>query len=100
MYVPCVALDEDKAKLMGVELSDLVNKCLVLKSKVSTSGFFVGRETEKKNKKDVQDLLDSILKVAYPYISQVRMCKVEVIFQSLNSSGLWLDKKDNQVRVL
>ena len=52
------------------ELEDIISRSSAQKSnvKVKSFGFF----TSDSKKSEVQDLLDSILKIAYPYISQAR----------------------------
>lgn len=66
-FLPYLLLGEKKVKLIGAELEDIVIKCMEQKKRVQSTFF-----NKQKNKGKVQDNLDSVLKVAYPYISQAQ----------------------------
>ena len=67
MFLPPHKLPEKKVNIIGVELERIVQKCLEQRSNVNTTKFFM-EDTSKKS--EVQDTLDSVLKMAYPYISE------------------------------
>ena len=52
-----------------MDLEQYVKKCIAFKDAVRTGGLFSNRA---KNEENVQDMLDSILKVCYPYFSEIK----------------------------
>ena len=65
-FLPFLNLTEEKKSMIATELMDIVNRCLENKNHVKKD--FFSRSSEHKSK--VQDTLDTILKVTYPFISE------------------------------
>ena len=56
--------------LIATELKRWVDKCILLKKNVKITGAWFPGNSAKKQKSEAQNVLDSILKICYPYISQ------------------------------
>ena len=69
MFVPKFLLSSKAQMVIGDKLEAVVKDCLEQKENVNIKTLF--RENEGK-KSMVQDMLDSLLKVTYPYISQTK----------------------------
>ena len=65
-FLPFLNLTEEKKSMIATELMDIVKRCLENKNHVKKD--FFSRSSEHKSK--VQDTLDTILKVTYPFISE------------------------------
>ena len=67
-FLPFILLKERKKKVLVEDLKRHVTKCIALKEDVNIKDFFMSAE----EKQDiVQDLLDCILKICYPYLSEI-----------------------------
>ena len=71
VFLPSNKLPNNKVAQIGLELEGIVKRCLEQKSKVDTTKFFGAKDSSMKKSK-AQDILDSVLKMAYPYISQYK----------------------------
>ena len=69
-FLPFSTLPLNKVTAIGGSLESLINKALVQRKNVKTSGLFVLAAKEAKKKSEVQNILDQILKICYPYTSQ------------------------------
>ena len=69
-FIPFAILPIKKVKLIAGCLEELVKKSLKMKEKVKTSGWFVSASKEAKAKSEVQDIVDQVLKICYPYVSE------------------------------
>ena len=69
-FVPFETLSTGQRRFIAIELEDIVMKSLELLTKVNTktATFFSNLSKEAKT----QDILDSVLKLAYPYLSDIR----------------------------
>ena len=70
MFLPPDKLPVNKLDFINRELKDIISTSSEQKSNVNVKTLVFFKDSSKKSK--VQDLLDSILKIAYPYISQAR----------------------------
>ena len=68
-FVPFMLLNQKKRKILVVDLEQYVTKCIAFKESVRTTGFLTNGT---KNKQKVQDMLDSVLKICYPYFSEIK----------------------------
>ena len=68
-FIPYAMLDEKKKCIIGGELEVWTKKSMEEKSKVNTKTFFL---TDEGKKNTLQDYLDCVLKISYPYISESR----------------------------
>jgi len=66
-FVPYPALSSEQIMLIGDSLEDLVQRSMKQENNVKTSYW---SKAEDKNK--IQDILDQVLKICYPYISQAK----------------------------
>ena len=70
MFLPPNKLPTKNLDFIRRELEDIISRSSEQKNNVKVKSF--GLFTSDSKKLEVQDLLDSILKIAYPYISQAR----------------------------
>ena len=69
IFLPIFMLSADNEKVISDKLESVVNDCLEQKESVNVKTMFRVNEGKKTL---VQDMLDSLLKVTYPYISQAK----------------------------
>ena len=69
IYIPFNLLPLENQNLLTKQISDHVKEILDLEKIIKIGGFFRKSKTEKHKK---QNLVDSILRIAYPYISEGR----------------------------
>ena len=86
-------LEVSQVSLIGETLENIARKCIVQRENVKTTNW--GFESDFK-KSEAQDILDSILKFAYPYISSAK--KLTNTNQHLKIQDL--TSSDRQIRVL
>ena len=68
-FVPFILLNQKKRNILVVDLEQYVTQCIAFKESVKTGGFF---SSGAENREKVQNLLDSILKICYPYLSEIK----------------------------
>merc|ERR1712038_998002 len=68
VFLPPNKLPPNKVAQIGLELENIAKQCLLQKSNVKTTKLLMLSSSSKKS--EVQDTLDSVLKMAYPYISE------------------------------
>ena len=69
VFLPSHKLPENKVEMIGTELERIVKKCLEQRSNVNTKKMFMENASKKE---ELQEILDSVLKMAYPYISEYK----------------------------
>ena len=69
-FLPFSTLSLNKVNAIGGSLESLIKEALVQRKNVKTSGIFVMASKEAKKKSEVQNILDQVLKICYPYVSQ------------------------------
>ena len=69
-FLPFSTLPLNKVTAIGGSLESLIKEALVQRKNVKTSGIFVLAAKEAKKKSEVQNILDQVLKICYPYTSQ------------------------------
>merc|ERR1712038_184231 len=68
VFLPPHKLPPNKVAQIGLELENIAKQCLQQRSNVKTTKLLMLSSSSKKS--EVQDTLDSVLKMAYPYISE------------------------------
>ena len=68
VFLPPHKLPPNKVAQIGLEVENIAKQCLQQKSNVKTTKLLMLSSSSKKS--EVQDTLDSVLKMAYPYISE------------------------------
>ena len=76
-YLPHLALPQNRKKLLEIQVTDLAEACIEKKKRVNVKKRqikYIGlkKSVNLTRKTEVQDRLDRILKVAYPYVSERR----------------------------
>ena len=66
VFLPPHKLPPNKVAQIGRELENIAKKCLQQRSNVNTTKMLIVASSTKES--EVQDTLDSVLKMAYPYI--------------------------------
>ena len=74
-YLPHLAMPKNKKKLLEIQVVDLTEACIQKKKEVNVKKRqikYIGlkKSTNLTRKTEVQDRLDRILKIAYPYVSE------------------------------
>ena len=87
-FLPFLTLSMQKKRMIATELMDIVSRCLENRSRVKKDYFF-SKSSDHKAK--VQDTLDTILQVTYPFISEGK---------GWTKSLPKFDLKDNTVKVI
>ena len=72
VFLPPDQLPTKKVTLIGQTLEMIVRKSIEQKKKVTTTSWGILRIQDDLKKSEAQDVLDSILKFAYPYISTAK----------------------------
>ena len=86
-FVPFHLLDDKKKNIIGGEIENWLKKAIEEKSKISVKTFFI---TDSGKKEKIQNQLDSILRIAYPYISDC---------MKLTSMKTKLSPKDHSIQI-
>ena len=76
MYLPHLAMPENKRICLEMQVEKLAKECIEKKNKVNVKKrqmkfIYLKKSTNLTRKSEVQDRLDRILKIAYPYVSQL-----------------------------
>ena len=69
-FLPFILLKKRNRGCIVEDLEKHVTKCVALKENIRTSSFFFTSATEIKDQ--IQDMLDIIIKICYPYLSEIR----------------------------
>ena len=72
VFVPPCQLHPNKITLIGQTLEMIVRKCIEQKEKVIITSWGIFRIQNDGKKSEAQDILDSILKFGYPFISRAK----------------------------
>ena len=72
VFVPPYQLHPNKVTLIGQTLEMVVRKCIEQKEKVIITSWGIFRIQNDGKKSEAQDILDSILKFGYPFISRAK----------------------------
>ena len=86
-FLPFLTLSMQKKRMIATELMDIVNRCLENRSRVKKDNIF-SKSSDHKAK--VQNTLDTILQVTYPFISEGK---------GWTKGSTKLDLKDNTVNI-
>ena len=69
-FLPYFSVTDTTRNLIATELRRWVDKCILLKKNVKITGAWLPGNSATKQKSEAQNVLDSILKICYPYISE------------------------------
>ena len=67
IFIPCFKLSKETKEVIASEIKVLAERCMSLRQCIKVDSFL---GTDEKMKEEAQDLLDNLLKISYPYMSE------------------------------